>query len=283
LLSRAYAGTVPQGGSCSSDSNHLDPATHRLLTECNDKNFCSAPANGTCVPKKCVRDEYPFGYSPEETVPPPCAYGTFCPDEGSGCKALLTVGQPCQLNRDEQCAPPPILANESICLQNKCRYGNVTLAQPCQLENTTYIDFDITGGQFTTTVIRDNCRIPDFFCDPATMLCEQTKPVGTICRTDGECKTHNCSGNGHCADQPEVPLKVTPWQYGITTLCIFATLGTTCVALKSVHQRRAKQQHQEVRDYCDEQASLRRAVISLHEAAAGRFEGEKKQESAAKA
>lgn len=70
------------------------------------------------------------GYTPGETIPPVCPHGSFCPDEGSGCEALLANGQTCQLNRDEQCAPPPdwtdlasaLNYNGSVCLQEKCRF-----------------------------------------------------------------------------------------------------------------------------------------------------------------
>lgn len=52
-----HAGSTPQGGPCSAANNHLDPASHRLLTECNDQSFC---LNNICTPKLCVRDEYPL-------------------------------------------------------------------------------------------------------------------------------------------------------------------------------------------------------------------------------
>ena len=51
------AGSTPQGDPCSAANNHLDPASHRLLTECNDQSFC---LNNICTPKLCVRDEYPL-------------------------------------------------------------------------------------------------------------------------------------------------------------------------------------------------------------------------------
>ena len=137
------AGSTPQGGPCSPTNNHLDPATHRLLTECSDQAFC---LNNICTPKLCVREEYPLytcirilicthslmpslysGYDETETIPLVCPHGTFCPDEGSGCRPLLALGQLCQLNRDDQCAPPDAanLASEmnfngSLCLLGKC-------------------------------------------------------------------------------------------------------------------------------------------------------------------
>jgi hypothetical protein len=251
VLSGVNAGSVPQGGLCSADNNYSDPATHRLLTECNDKTFCSAPVNGSCTPKKCVRNEYPLyvpyeslalytdkgswlcrrfsGYLPGEIVPPRCPHGTFCPDEGNGCKALLAIEQSCQQGRDEQCAPPPNWAylasglnfNGSLCLQEKCRsvclphilqrllpfnrtarYANMTASQPCQIENTTYLAPSVASEQVVTNVIRDNCRTPELFCNAGTMLCESTKLIGNICQTDGECKTVSitCSMIGPISD-----------------------------------------------------------------------------------
>jgi hypothetical protein len=124
------SGTVPLGVSCSASNNHLDPSTHKFITECSGTTFCSANEGGTCIPKLCRRDEFPFEYasSSGDTLPPMCEKGTFCPDEGSGCKVLAGVGEPCQLNRDEQCAPPPNWKdlgstqnfNGSICLYSTC-------------------------------------------------------------------------------------------------------------------------------------------------------------------
>ena len=121
----AMAGTVQEGGPCSASNDHVDPTTLKFVSQCSDQTFCS---NGTCLPRKCRRDEYPFGYDTGAPIPPLCPSGTFCPDEGSGCKPLVSVGQPCQLNRDEQCAPPPDWqdlassqnVNGSICLHSTC-------------------------------------------------------------------------------------------------------------------------------------------------------------------
>jgi hypothetical protein len=160
---------------------------------------------------------YFSGYTQGEIVPPLCPHGTFCPDEGSGCKALMAIGQSCQLGRNEQCAPPPnwsylasgLNFNGSLCLNGKCRfvalwhllslsshhsvghsrYANITLGQACQIENTTYLGLDLTGEPIKTTVIRDDCHTPELFCDTTTMLCEHTKVTGSTCQTDGECKT----------------------------------------------------------------------------------------------
>lgn len=113
---------------CSSKNNNLDPTSHKLLSDCDDKTYCSAAINGTCQPRQCRQDQYPFGFNPGDPIPPQCPPGAFCPDEGSGCLSLAHAGAPCQLNRDDQCAPPmdwDMLANHqnfngSLCLHSTC-------------------------------------------------------------------------------------------------------------------------------------------------------------------
>jgi hypothetical protein len=115
------------GKACSIASNHLDPRTRRFTSDCDAQTFCSGTINGTCVPRQCRREEFPFGYSADRTPPALCPAGSFCPDEGDACRPLVAVGQPCQFNRDEQCAPSdnPRLAdfhnfNGSVCLRSVC-------------------------------------------------------------------------------------------------------------------------------------------------------------------
>ena len=40
-------------------------------------------------------------------LPDLCGNGTFCPDDGSGCRPQNRVGGSCELGRDEQCAAQP--------------------------------------------------------------------------------------------------------------------------------------------------------------------------------
>jgi hypothetical protein len=126
------AGFVPEGGPCSASTNHLDVASHKFVSECTDQAFCSQSVNETCIPRQCRTDEFPFGYG-DLPIPPQCHQGSFCPDEGSGCKPLVAVGEACQFNRDEQCAPPGPIVDQmeladvsnfygSICLHSICMY-----------------------------------------------------------------------------------------------------------------------------------------------------------------
>lgn len=115
-------------GTCSSNNTIFDPSNHKLVSQCSDHTFCSSPINGTCIPRLCRRDEFPFGYDPGEALPPLCPQVSFCPDDGSGCRPLVSVEAPCEPNRDEQCSPPldwQDLAsfqnyNGSICLKSTC-------------------------------------------------------------------------------------------------------------------------------------------------------------------
>ena len=115
------------GKACSVTSSRLDPSTKRFESDCDAQTFCSGIVNGTCVPRQCRREEFPFGYSANQTTPALCPPRSFCPDEGDACRPLVAVGQPCQFNRDEQCAPPniPGLADYhnfdgSVCLHSIC-------------------------------------------------------------------------------------------------------------------------------------------------------------------
>ena len=117
------------GRACSTTSNRFDPRTKRFTSDCDAQTFCSGVVNGTCVPRQCRREEFPSGYRTNQTVPLPtlCPAGSSCPDEGDACRPLVAVGQPCQFNRDDQCAPSNIseLADYhnfdgSICLHSIC-------------------------------------------------------------------------------------------------------------------------------------------------------------------
>jgi len=141
---------------CSPKSTRLNPSTHKLISECVETSFCWAPPGtpvnatglGVCIPRRCRRDEFPFGYgtygggiggrskvkgsmvqvanAPGVELPPLCANGSFCPDSGSGCQLQATVGDRCELARDEQCAPPPPdpevaeKDNRATCLMMTC-------------------------------------------------------------------------------------------------------------------------------------------------------------------
>ncbi|TBU57785.1 hypothetical protein BD310DRAFT_928703, partial [Dichomitus squalens] len=136
LTLSASANSTP-GIACTTMNDRLDAATGKFTSDCDDASFCSevGGANGTCQPRQCRRDEFPFGFA-NATVPPLCPRGSYCPDEGSGCRPLVAVGQPCQVGRDEQCAPPGnwqdlasgLNANGSVCLNSACTYVRRSLS-----------------------------------------------------------------------------------------------------------------------------------------------------------
>lgn len=98
-LSSTYAGFTEPGQPCTQANNRLQIGTYQFWSECVTTNFCSD--KGICEPRKCRRDDFPFGYAQDsDSIPDKCDRGQFCPDEGSECQALLPVGSPCQMNRD---------------------------------------------------------------------------------------------------------------------------------------------------------------------------------------
>jgi len=128
LIVPVQSGISPEGSPCSTANNRIDRLSHRFIDDCDDKTFCSASVDGTCIPKRCRTDVFPFGYKDGDVLPPLCDSGSFCPDEGGGCRPLVGVGQPCQLNQDRQCAPPSNWQelgsdwnfNGSLCLGSAC-------------------------------------------------------------------------------------------------------------------------------------------------------------------
>jgi hypothetical protein len=74
---------------------------------------------------------------------------------------------------------------EPVCV---IRFANVTLGQPCVIDNTTYIDVGPSGQEYSNIILRDNCQSLQLYCDPGTMVCQASKTVGTACQTDSECE-----------------------------------------------------------------------------------------------
>ncbi|KAI0675798.1 hypothetical protein C8Q78DRAFT_1006622 [Trametes maxima] len=272
------------GGPCSTDNDRLDSTSHKFLSDCDETTFCSGAANATCQPRLCRRDEFPFGFNANVTaLPTLCQNGTFCPDEGSGCRPLLPVGGACQMDRDDQCAPPEdwqVLAsnqnfNGSLCLRSTCTYANMTLGQPCTIDNVTYIDVGPGGEQFSNIVTRHNCATPQFYCDGAMRACVPTKPLGSSCSADQECQSFNCASAGVCADPPSSPARVGVWQMVLTGLSVIIAMVSIVVMLTLVHKRLRLQRYRELREYYEEQMNLRKSLAALHAAAADRCVDEK--------
>ncbi|KAI0730758.1 hypothetical protein C8Q76DRAFT_716026 [Earliella scabrosa] len=251
-----FAG-VSIGQSCSTDNDRLDASTGKFSSDCDDTGFCSGAVNGTCQPRRCRRDEFPFGFESVNAtgIPPLCKGGTFCPDEGSGCTPLVDVGQPCQIDRDEQCAPPPDadeLASEwnnggAVCLKGVCAYANMTLGQPCILDVATYDD-----GPYTNTIIRHNCRTSQYYCHTEFQACIPMKAMGTSCDTNQECVSYNCM-RGICVAPAGTPAHVKAWQFALTGISVVAALAAVVVMLTLFHKRQRLKGHQAIREYYEEQ------------------------------
>jgi hypothetical protein len=127
LVAASESPPTALGKACLTTSNRLDPRTRRFTSDCDAQTFCSGNVNGTCISRQCRREECPSGYGTNQTIPVLCPAGSFCPDEGDACRPLVPVGQPCQFNRDDECAPPntPELADYhnfdgSVCLHSIC-------------------------------------------------------------------------------------------------------------------------------------------------------------------
>ncbi|KAN0120711.1 hypothetical protein V8E52_003980 [Russula decolorans] len=263
LVTASESPPTALGKACLTTSNRLDPRTRRFTSDCDAQTFCSGTINGTCIPRQCRREEFPSGYGTNQTVPVLCPTGSFCPDEGDACRPLVPVGQPCQFNRDDQCAPSNTFEladfhnfDGSVCLHSICTYANATEKQPCVFELSTYSEIDVSGTGFLNIVVRDNCETARFFCDTTTQVCERLRLVGQQCQYHRDCQSYNCLRNV-CASPPEEPFEVALWQYAVTTLAVVlgnsAAMVAICIMLVMMHHRHRLKHYQEIYEYCDEQ------------------------------
>ncbi|EFI28116.1 hypothetical protein CC1G_14143 [Coprinopsis cinerea okayama7 len=276
LFQRSYAGNLTRGEACSVSENRLQLGTYQYWDECDVVSFCSEE-EGVCVARRCRKDEYPFGYTPGMTFPDKCPEGHFCPDEGSDCQPLLPVGSPCQLNRDDQCEPPPnadeladktgrgLNVNGAICLNNICMWANETEGNDCVLENTPYIAYGIEG-EFINIVSRGNCRT-GFYCDGPTRKCLANKLEGDKCEADKECDSMNCLSSGVCGVPAATPHKFGIWAYVLVAIGILGGMGGTLTGLYLAHRKQRDIEREKRLQYWREQNAFHQNLMQMREAA----------------
>lgn len=185
---------------------------------------------------------------------------------------MVEVGQPCEMNRDEQCAPPKNAMelassqnfNGAVCLQSTCMFANATIGQRCIIDDTTYVDTGPDGQQSGNRIVRHNCQTPLLYCDLASTQCFLARPVGMECALDYECRSFNCGPQGSCIESAGSAHQVQRWQYAIAIVVVAISMTATGAMLVVIHQRLRLQQHRELREYYYEQVSLRQSMFALH-------------------
>ncbi|KAG9087750.1 hypothetical protein FS749_002678 [Ceratobasidium sp. UAMH 11750] len=264
------------GQPCDQARNRLNAETKRFSSDCDDQNYCAA--DGTCKLKGCRRDEFPFGYRDPNTFPPMCPSGQFCPDEGDQCLDIMPLSSTCQLNRDDQCAPPPdstgleseMTNHGAMCFQFSCQYANITLGQPCLVENTVYIGYSGGGQQNINIVSRDRCAV-GLWCNAQTSVCEPTVSLGQSCSAHKQCDTYTCGTENVCTVPPGTPLQIQLWQYIVTGIAIVLIMVGTSIGLFKMHTRSRAKKLREIREYFREQTGFRNSIITMHSNARSRI------------
>lgn len=261
---------------CSQSDNKIAAGNLELVTDCGPTQYCDS--NGQCQPKGCRTDEFPFGYGVQQNLPPMCSQGQFCPDEGDACQPLVTVGQPCQINRDDECAPPDNwqdLAgtitqnfNGSICLMTQCMFANITAGNECIVDNTPYIAYSANGSQFIDVVSRSNCQ-KDLYCDATASptVCMQKKNFGVACDADKECFSNNCLENLTCGLAPDAPKQFATWVYVVVAVAIIGGMIGTLIALWFIHSRHRTANVEKRMQYWREQNAFRQNIMQMRETA----------------
>lgn len=272
--SLAVAGDVQEGGTCSVNNNKLQIGTYEFSSDCNPLTYCN-PSTSKCEKKGCRRDEFPFGYPPGAQLPPRCDVGQFCPDEGDKCQDKLPVGSDCQLNRDDECQPPPdskqladklghgLNVDGAVCLNFQCMWANVTLGLPCVVENTAYISYG-ANDEYIDIVSRDNCRV-GLYCDTAQRVCIQQKDVGAQCDADKECLSYNCGAGGRCDKDVSEPNQLPVWVYILVGISIFGGMFSTLFGLFFLHGKQREAEREKRMQYWREQTAFRQNILQMKE------------------
>ncbi|KAG1867327.1 hypothetical protein F4604DRAFT_1776886 [Suillus subluteus] len=270
-----YAGSQSKGENCTVGNNRLQFGTYQFHSDCDAQTYCSS--QGTCQLKGCRKDQYPFGYPPDAYIPPKCPAGQFCPDESDACQPLLPVSSPCQLNRDDQCEPPPNWqeladnsqyghnVNGSVCLNNVCMWANVTVGQSCEVENTAYVAYAGTN-EFADIVSRGNCQTGSY-CDSQSLVCIQTKQLAETCDADKECSSFNCLSKGVCGPSADSPKHFGIWVYLMVGVGIFGGMFATLITLFLIHRRQRDKEREKRLQYWLEQNALRQSIMQMKEIA----------------
>ncbi|KAF4621243.1 hypothetical protein D9613_000652 [Agrocybe pediades] len=273
----SFAGSLNSGDACSVGNNRLQTGTFQFWSECNSVSFCDETSS-TCVPKRCRKDDFPFGYPQGSSdIPPKCEKGEFCPDEGSDCQPLLAIGSDCQLNRDDQCEAPPnfkeladtsgrgLNFNGSVCLNNKCYWANATLGTQCVFENTPYIAYGVSG-EFIDIVSRGNCKI-GLYCDSGSSTCMKNKLLGDACTADKECDSWNCLSSGVCGETAATPHHFGTWVYVLVALGIIGGMSGTLTGLYFAHRKQREQDRAKRAQYWREQNAFHQNLMQMRETA----------------
>ncbi|TDL26285.1 hypothetical protein BD410DRAFT_575606 [Rickenella mellea] len=261
LFAPSLAGSVQKGGACNQKNNKLLAGSYQFHSDCDSVTFCNS--TNLCQLKGCRRDIFPFGYSESSHLPDLCPNDQFCPDEMDACQPLLPVGSPCQLNRDDQCAPPPNFKqlanprfgmnnNGSVCLNFQCYWANVTANQPCVVENTAYTGYGADGQEFIDIVSRGNC-MTGLYCDSQNLVCKQTLALGQSCAADKECDSMNCLGTQVCGTPADAPKHFPIFVYIVVCFGIFGGIFGTLIGLFFVHRRQRDTEREKRMQYWREQ------------------------------
>ncbi|GHJ90397.1 hypothetical protein NliqN6_6799 [Naganishia liquefaciens] len=263
---------VAEGGSCSQSNNRLDANTGNFISDCDARTFCND--QGVCEARGCRKDDYPYGYNGVAWLDLPrlCPMDQFCPDEGSTCQDKIPVGQPCQLNRDDECAWAPNYqelagkrnVNGSVCLNFACYWANATQGQACVFDNRAYESYAPDGSTYATIISRDNC-VNGQYCDGESMICMKDKAVGDACQANKECLSYNCD-NGTCRKATDAPNSAKKWVYAVVAILIVLTITGVLVGLYALHSKSRKQNRIKLEQYETEQIAYRKSIMSLSHA-----------------
>jgi hypothetical protein len=164
-------------------------------------------------------------------------------------------------------------------------WANVTVGQPCEVENTAYIAYaennefadivsrwlglyralDLLNAAFIS-FSRGNCQIGSY-CDSQSLVCIQTKQLGETCDADKECLSFNCLKKGVCGRGSDSPKHFGIWVYVVVGVGIFGGMFATLIVLFLIHRRQRDQEREKRLQYWLEQNAFRQSIMQMKEIA----------------
>jgi hypothetical protein len=150
-------------------------------------------------------------------------------------------------------------------------WANVTLGQPCVVENTAYIAYGDTGGgssggEFIDIVSRGNCRL-GLYCDAQQKVCVQAKQLNAACGADKECDSFNCLDTGVCGVSADTPNHFPVWVYAVVAIGIFGGMFGTLFLLFIFHRRQRDEDREKRLQYWREQNAFRQNIMQMRDTA----------------
>ncbi|OBZ85962.1 hypothetical protein A0J61_05991 [Choanephora cucurbitarum] len=235
-----YAYALELGDLC--DPTPIYSTSWQYDDSCNNVYlFCDASRNNTCHHVACSNSDYIQGWNEMlYKSPNRCNDQMYCPDNGSRCTPLISLGGHCEPQRDDECT-----GKNAICLNSTCFIKGSPLGGNCGSDRTDYVSYDAKGFSVQQTIIRDNCT-EGTWCNEATNSCIASLPLGASCWQDRECLSETCSDEGKCINGPDAFHTIAGWLWTLLGCAVLVFVLGILSILWLLHRYQSRKEHEKI-------------------------------------